>query len=71
MNLAVDCNQLRLLNLLILLAADVCYQVKDYNRAFYFYNQSRVASTYANLTPLKAESLMGMGLIALNLSLLD
>lgn len=29
MNLSVDCNQLRFLILLILLAADICYQVKD------------------------------------------
>jgi hypothetical protein len=71
MNLSVDCNQLRFLNLLILLAADICYQAKDYNRAFYFYNESRVASTYANLTAIKTESLMGMGLVAMNISLFD
>ena len=53
MNLAVDCNQLRFLILLILLAADICYQVKDENRAFYFYNEARVAATYANISQIK------------------
>lgn len=38
MNMAVDCNQLRFLILLILLTGDICYRVKDHNRAFYFYN---------------------------------
>lgn len=53
MNLSVDCNQLHFLILLILLAADICYQVKDENRAFYFYNEARVAATYANFSQIK------------------
>jgi hypothetical protein len=53
MNLAVDCNELRFLNLLILLTAEICFQAKDYNRAFYFYNESRIAATYANLANIK------------------
>jgi hypothetical protein len=71
MNLAVDCNQLNFLILLILLAADICYQVKDSNRAFYFYNEARVASTYANISHIKTEALMGLGLVTINLELYD
>jgi hypothetical protein len=40
MNLAVDYNQLLFLALLVCLAADICYFMKDYPRAFYFYNQA-------------------------------
>lgn len=40
MNLAVDYNELLFLALIICLAADICYFVKDYDRSFYFYNQS-------------------------------
>lgn len=40
MNLAVDYNELLFLALLICLAADICYFVKEYDRSFYFYNQS-------------------------------
>jgi len=38
MNEAVDLNELRFLCLLIMLAGDICFQFKDFNRAFYFYN---------------------------------
>jgi hypothetical protein len=51
MNEAVDFNELRLLCLLVVLAADVCYMHKDYNRAFYFYNQA------VPPTPLRNSSL--------------
>lgn len=71
MNLSVDCNQLRFLILLILLAADICYQVKDENRAFYFYNEARVAATYANISQIKTESLMGLGLVTMSIGLWD
>jgi hypothetical protein len=40
MNEAVDFNQLKFLCLVVVLAADVCHEHKDYNRAFYFYNQA-------------------------------
>ena len=38
MNMAVDYNELLFLTLLILLAADVCFYMKDVSKAFYFYN---------------------------------
>lgn len=53
MNMAVDCNQLRFFILLILLAGDICYRVKDYNRAVYFYNEARLAATYAGVLQIK------------------
>lgn len=40
MNLAVDFNEMRLLIILILLAADTSFYSLDYNRAFYFYRQA-------------------------------
>ena len=40
MNEAVDYNQLKLLCLVVVLSADICNQFKDYNRAFFFYNQA-------------------------------
>lgn len=40
MNEAVDFNELRLLCLLVMLAADICFQYRDFKRAFYFYNQA-------------------------------
>jgi hypothetical protein len=40
MNEAVDFNQFRFLCLLIMLAADICLQFRDFNRAFYFYNEA-------------------------------
>lgn len=40
MNLAVDYNELLFLSLLILLAADICYYLHDFDRAFYYYNQT-------------------------------
>lgn len=69
MNISVDCNQLRFLILLVLLAADICYQIKDEKRAFYFYNEARVAATYANIPQIKTEALMGLGLVAMNISM--
>ena len=38
MNEAVDFNLLRFLCILIMLAADMCFNFKDYRRAFYFYH---------------------------------
>lgn len=49
MNLAVDYNQLLFLALLTCLAADVCYFVRDYPRAFYFYNQAVTTSLFREL----------------------
>ena len=40
MNEAVDFNLLRFLCLLIALAADVCCHHKQYQKAFYFYNET-------------------------------
>lgn len=40
MNEAVDLNETRFLCLVIVLAADICYQYKDFKRSFYFYHQS-------------------------------
>ena len=40
MNLAVDYNELLFLSLVVLLVADICFYWKDFNRAFYFYNQA-------------------------------
>lgn len=40
MNSAVDLNETRILILLIVLAAEICYEAKDMHRAFYFYNQA-------------------------------
>ena len=40
MNEAVDLNETRFLCLVIVLAADICYQYKDFNRSFYFYHQA-------------------------------
>ena len=39
MNATVDLNEMRVLLLLILLTAEICYEVKDMHRAFFFYNQ--------------------------------
>lgn len=38
--MTVDFNELKLLILSIILAADICIQAKDINRSFYFYNQA-------------------------------
>lgn len=40
MNLTVDYNELVFLSLLVCLAADICFFLKDYDRSFYFYNQT-------------------------------
>lgn len=44
MNEAVDLNEMRFLSLLILLAADICFQFREFNRSFYFYNQAVLPS---------------------------
>lgn len=71
MNEAVDYNQMRFLALLILLAADICYQVKDCKRAVYFYNEARVFATYAELLSIKMEALAALAHIAMDLALYD
>lgn len=40
MNEAVDLNETRFLCLVIVLAADICFQFKDFKRSFYFYHQA-------------------------------
>ena len=40
MNEAVDLNEMRFLCLVIVLAADICFQFKDFKRSFYFYHQA-------------------------------
>ena len=39
MNMAVDFNEQRFLILIIQMAAEICKEIKDYNRSFYFYRQ--------------------------------
>lgn len=40
MNEAVDFNELRFLNLLVMLSADISFSFKDMSRSFFFYNQA-------------------------------
>lgn len=67
MNLSVDYNELLFLALVVSLAADICYFLKDYPRAFYFYNQARIAGSYARNDRLKIPALMGLGRICFDL----
>jgi hypothetical protein len=48
MNEVVDLDQTRLLCLIIMLVADLCYHYKDYNRSFFFYSQAVHLSKYRN-----------------------
>lgn len=64
--------------LIVSLAADLCYFLKDYDRAFYFYNQAvlvyslqRIAGSYARRDRLKCPALMGMGRICFDLQYFD
>ncbi len=49
MNEAVDYNELRFLCLLMILTADICYFAKDFNRAFYFYNEAVIYYLFREL----------------------
>lgn len=44
MNMAVDLNELKFLILVIMLAANICREWKDFKRAFYFYHQAVLLS---------------------------
>jgi hypothetical protein len=56
---------MRFLCLLVMLAADVSLHFREPARAFYFYNQARLFSSYAELYQLKIEALTQLGVIAL------
>lgn len=40
MNMAVDYNKLRFLILLVVLAGEISFEMRDMHRGFYFYNQA-------------------------------
>lgn len=63
MNMAVDYNEMRLLVILIILAADVSFHSLDYRRAFYFYRQAGIASDFGQFLEHKIEAFMGMARI--------
>lgn len=62
MNIVVDFNELRLLVVVVVLAADICYQAKDFNRAVYFYDQAVHLFVFRNWLP------KSLGLLKLLLS---
>lgn len=69
MNMTVDFNELKLLLLAIILSADLCFEAKDFNRAFYFYNQARIASSSTNNYEVTINSLEGMAKVTFEMKL--
>lgn len=44
--MAVDLNSMRYICLLIEFAAEICYEMEDYNRSTFYFEQLRIACTY-------------------------
>lgn len=67
--MAVDFNSMRYLILLIEFIAEICFEMEDYHRSTFFFEQLRVACTYTRSYELKIDALIGLARNACRLKL--
>jgi|JI6StandDraft_1071083.scaffolds.fasta_scaffold00480_36 hypothetical protein len=58
--MAVDLNSMRYLCLLIEFTAEICFEMEDYHRSAFFFEQLRVACTNSRSYELKIDALIGL-----------